>query len=233
MRIMLDSPATPLLPISMLLSPVVRLTPAFAPNAMLPLPVMLFESAESPMAVLLSPVVLLNRANAPLAVLKSPVTLISSAAVPVAVLFVPMMLNKSAAVPMAVLLSAMLRSSDAAPTAVLLLPVVTLNNEKLPIAVFATPEVRALKGVVSRSSGEVGIAPRGRRVDRFRFRQKPEAEEREYDEKWWSCFELNQWIHRCHLSFSRWLTLRLRGLKEGKKTTGRGSLTLPRIQICF
>ena len=43
MRIMLDSPATPLLPISMLLSPVVRLTPAFAPNAMLPLPVVLRE----------------------------------------------------------------------------------------------------------------------------------------------------------------------------------------------
>jgi hypothetical protein len=31
---------------------------------------------------------------------------------------------------------------------------------------------------------------------------KPEAEERECDEKWWSCFEFNQWIHRYFLSVS-------------------------------
>jgi hypothetical protein len=74
MRIMLDSAATPILPISMLLSPVV-LTPAFAPNAMLPLPMVLLKSAESPMAVLPEAIVLVNRANTPLAVFWLPVSL--------------------------------------------------------------------------------------------------------------------------------------------------------------
>ena len=46
MRIVLDSPATPALPISILLLPVVRLMPAeIAHNAMLLLPVVLLESA--------------------------------------------------------------------------------------------------------------------------------------------------------------------------------------------
>ena len=44
MRIMLDSPATPRLPISMLLSPVVRLGPAAAPKAVLPLPLVLLRA---------------------------------------------------------------------------------------------------------------------------------------------------------------------------------------------
>ena len=55
----LDSPATPRLPISMLLSPVVRLKPALAPNAILLLPVVLLWSALGPLAVLSLPVVLL------------------------------------------------------------------------------------------------------------------------------------------------------------------------------
>jgi hypothetical protein len=56
-RITPDSLATPLLPISMLLLPVVS-DPASWPSAILPLPVVLAESAESPMAVLPLPVVL-------------------------------------------------------------------------------------------------------------------------------------------------------------------------------
>ena len=43
------------------------------------------------------------------------------------------------------------------------------------------------------------VAPRiaavRRRDNRLRSWQKPEAEERECDEKWWSCFELNRVIH--------------------------------------
>jgi hypothetical protein len=62
MRIMLDSPATPRLPISMLLSPVVRLSPAFAPNAMLPLPVALLKRVWKPTAVFEFPVTLKRRA---------------------------------------------------------------------------------------------------------------------------------------------------------------------------
>src|SRR4030095_11414779 len=87
--------------------------------------------------------------------------------------------------------------------------------------------VLALRGVAA------GIASVRRRDNRLRTWRKREAEERDCDEKRWSCFELNQWIHRFYLSFSRWLTLRLRGLKEGKKTPRAGSLTVPRIQICF
>jgi hypothetical protein len=30
---------------------------------------------------------------------------------------------------------------------------------------------------------------------RLHFWQKREAKEHECNEKWWSCFELNQWIH--------------------------------------
>ena len=47
MRIVLDSPATPTSPISMLLLPVVRLDPALKPNAMLNEPVVLFRAHEN------------------------------------------------------------------------------------------------------------------------------------------------------------------------------------------
>src|SRR5205823_14962906 len=53
-----ESPATPELPISILLSPAVRLEPAKTPKAMLPLPLSLFWRASPPIAVLLPPVVL-------------------------------------------------------------------------------------------------------------------------------------------------------------------------------
>ena len=78
MRIMLDSPATPILPISMLLSPVVRLSPASAPKAMLPLPV-LFKSALVPIAVFVLPVSLAKSALKPTPVLKPPVVLVKTA----------------------------------------------------------------------------------------------------------------------------------------------------------
>jgi hypothetical protein len=53
-----DSPAAPGLPMSMLLSPVVRLTPASVPNAMFKLTVVLVVSALVPTAVFSPPVLL-------------------------------------------------------------------------------------------------------------------------------------------------------------------------------
>src|SRR5437870_10248 len=78
-RILLDSPATPASPMSMLFLPVVRFPPAETPNAMLKLPVVLLKSALSPMAMLSAPIVLLTRALRPLAVLLLPVVLPPSA----------------------------------------------------------------------------------------------------------------------------------------------------------
>ena len=101
MRITLDSPATPILPISMLLSPVVRLRPASAPKAVLPLPV-LFKSALIPMAVFVLPVSLAKSALKPTPVLKPPVVLVKTAATPMAVLTSPSVLLKSELAPVAV-----------------------------------------------------------------------------------------------------------------------------------
>ena len=58
MRIALDWPVTPGLPITMLLLSLAILKPAFDPNAMLLLPLVLFRSALNPIAVLSLPVVL-------------------------------------------------------------------------------------------------------------------------------------------------------------------------------
>ena len=157
----------------MLLSPVVRLIPAFAPNAMLPLPVML------------------NRANAPLAVLLMPVELSSRAATPTAVLSAPVIFNKSAAVPTAVLLSAAVEVKRSSANGGVGVASGDAKQRKITNCRVRSARGETLKGLVPRSSGEVGIAPRGWRVDRFRFRQKSEAEKRQCDEKWWSCFELN------------------------------------------
>src|SRR5207249_1127135 len=63
MRIFFDSPATPALPISMLLLPVVRAPPAPIPTPMLLLPRLLLKKALRPQAVLLLPVVLLKSAT--------------------------------------------------------------------------------------------------------------------------------------------------------------------------
>ena len=132
----------------------------------------------------------------------------------------PVVLNKSAAVPTSVLSFPLLRSSAAAPTAVLLLPSVLAKSAYQPNAAFATPVV-LLKRAWSPSAVLNVVDSSLDLADRLHLWQKREAEEREYDEKWWWCFELNQWIHSCYLSFSRGLTLRLRGLKEGKKTPER------------
>ena len=116
------------------------------------------------MAVLSSPVVLpKERERTGGRVAAAAPSLNSSAAVPLAVFSVPVVLNKSAASANGrISESAVLRSRESpAPTAVLKLPVVMLNNENVPIAVFPRPKVRACKGVVPRSSGEVGIAPGG------------------------------------------------------------------------
>ena len=86
-RIVLASPATPTLPISILLLPVVRCEPAERPKAMLLLPVVLLASAALPKAVLALPVVLPVSAETPVAVLLLPVALLNRACVPVAVLF--------------------------------------------------------------------------------------------------------------------------------------------------
>jgi len=71
-RMVLDSPATPLFPISMLLSPVVRLDPACAP-----------------IAVLLLPVVLAFNASVPKPAFPVPVMVKLPALIPTNVLFVP------------------------------------------------------------------------------------------------------------------------------------------------
>src|SRR6266571_1928800 len=86
MRILLDSPAKPALPIAILLLPVVRAEPALAPKAMLLLPVVLFWSALTPLAVLPLPVPFLTSASKPSAVLLPPVVLYKSAFIPLAVL---------------------------------------------------------------------------------------------------------------------------------------------------
>src|SRR5947207_7890292 len=65
MRIVLDSPATPALLISILLLPVVRFSPAEIPNAVLLLPLVLLTSASTPLAVLWLTVVLLGSALSP------------------------------------------------------------------------------------------------------------------------------------------------------------------------
>ena len=156
-------------------------------------------------------VVLLKSASAPLRRVDKRVAGIvcvySRAATPTAVLSVPVMLNKSAACqrPYCCCLGVEVQRSSAnggVEVASLL-----RNKRKPTNSCVPAPGGETLKSAAPLSSVEVGIAPGGRRGDRLRFRQKPEAEKREYDEKWWSCFQLNQWIHRCYLSFSRWLTL--------------------------
>src|SRR5437016_284462 len=79
MRMVLDSPATLGLPISMLLLPVVRFVPAATPSAMLLPPVALLNSAFTPVAVLSLPVELKTSALAPVAVLLLLVVLFSNA----------------------------------------------------------------------------------------------------------------------------------------------------------
>src|SRR5207248_509446 len=88
MRIVLASPATPALPISMLLLPVVRLVPARLPRPILDDPVVLCWRAPSPAARLLLPLVLWNKAAVPVAVLLEP-ALLASASEPTAVLLLP------------------------------------------------------------------------------------------------------------------------------------------------
>src|SRR4029077_10648005 len=93
-----------------------------------------------------------------------------------------------------------------------------------------------LKGLGSFCSGEPGIASVRRRGREkcLRSWRKRQAGEHKHDKKQWSCFEFNQRIHRCYLSFSRWLTLRLRGLKEGKKTPrDRLSYRTPDSDLCI
>src|SRR5438874_12212452 len=120
------------------------------------------------MAVLKLPIPLLNRAKAPLAVFWKPVVLDSRAAVPLAVFSVPVVLNKSAAAPVAVFESAVLRSSAPAPTAGVEAASGDAKQRKRTKRCVPTARSESLKGVVPRSSGEVGIAPRGWRADRLR-----------------------------------------------------------------
>jgi hypothetical protein len=61
-----------------------------------------------------------------------------------------------------------------------------------------------------------------RRDNRLRSWQKPEAEERECDEKWWSCcFESDRVIHSDSFRFSAVLILRFAGLEEAKHLAER------------
>src|SRR5437016_3913590 len=96
MRIVADSPATPGLAISMLLSPMVRFSPAPAPIAVLFDPVVLLRSALSPTAMFELAVVLARSAPLPIAVLNAPVVLSVSAPKPMPVLLSPVVLLPSA-----------------------------------------------------------------------------------------------------------------------------------------
>jgi hypothetical protein len=51
--------------------------------------------------------------------------------------------------------------------------------------------------------------------------QKPNPEERECDEKWWSCFELNQWIHRSSFLFPRRVDSAIAGPEEATNPAGK------------
>ena len=103
--------------------------------------------------------------------------------------------NKSAAVPTAVLSFPLLRSSAASADSGVV-AALCVGKERIPT------KCRVCKAGGVAKKGMVPVR-RVERVDtpwiwcRLHLWQKREAEEREYDEKWWSCFELNQWIHRC------------------------------------
>jgi hypothetical protein len=75
----------------------------------------------------------------------------------------------------------------------------------------------AFKGISPFCRVEARIASVRRRDYRLRLWQKPETEERECDEKWWSCsFESNQWVHRYFLSFPRRVGSAIAGLEEAR-----------------
>jgi hypothetical protein len=59
------------------------------------------------------------------------------------------------------------------------------------------------------------------RGDRLHCRRKREAEERQCDENWWSCFELNQWIHGLSFLFPARLILQLRVRRRRKTQRGK------------
>ena len=105
------------------------------------------------------------------------------AATPTAVLPLPVVLSKSAAVPMAVLLSAWLRVKRPSADGGVGVASGHAKQRKITNCRVCSARGETLKGTASGRSGEVGISPRRRRVDRFRFRQKREAEEHECDEK--------------------------------------------------
>src|SRR4029077_1534898 len=73
----------------------------------------------------------------------------------------------------------------------------------------------------------IGITPVRRGDNRLRSWQEREAEKRQCDEKLWSCFELNQWIHGSAFLFPARLILRLRVRK--RRRTWRGE----RSSACF
>ena len=163
----------------------------------------LLLSADRPMAVLKPPVVLLPSAAAPTPVFPV-VSLRPSAPAPTPVLPRLTVLLKRANAPLAVLPSpVVLVTSVPAPTAVLALPVGRLWSESQPTAVLKKPPVKAQKRVLPLRRVRAGIASVRWRDDRLRSGRKPEAEKRQCDEKWRSCFELNQWIHGSSFLFPR------------------------------
>src|SRR6476620_11748837 len=87
-----DSSATPMLEMSMLLEPVVRLPPAKWPTATFPVPVVLESSACHPRLELLLPVELNLETSSPTAAFSLPVVLKASANWPNAALRLPVVL---------------------------------------------------------------------------------------------------------------------------------------------
>src|SRR6266508_1730510 len=146
MRMVLASAVTPVLPISILLSPVVRLLPALTPNAILLLPVVL-KSAPLPLAVLKLPVVLWKSAPAPVAVFASAV------------------LTRSVPAPRPVqkLPSVRLRTENI-PTAVLYRPVVRLKSALCPSAVLPPGYPPSGGGLTACAFGSVAARQRSASV---------------------------------------------------------------------
>ena len=91
--------------------------------------------------------------------------------------------------------SAVFTNSVPAPTPVLNLPVgVAPEREETNCCVEAASREIKERVLPFRRVAPRVAAVRGRDNCLCSW-QKPEAEKRQCDEKWWSCFELNQWIH--------------------------------------
>ena len=138
MRMVLASAATPWLPISILLSPVVRFRPAPRPKPMLLVPVVLLKSACKTVGRVVIALGVVQEGPAPVATLESRSCFVRARLYRWP-LKLPTVLFKSAAEPVAVLSRPVLFKSASQPTAVLLLSSLLLKSAKKPMAVLPLP----------------------------------------------------------------------------------------------